>query len=82
MLLAACSSSDSDDSPVATSQNEIHLTTNVTSMPSGTRSMTYDDAGLKSEGSFTCVAYEANTTTPYISTRVTTKIPQSQERGS
>jgi len=68
MLLAACSSSDSDDSPVATSQNEIHLTTNVTSMPSGTRTMTYDDAGLKSEGSFTCVAYEANTTTPYIST--------------
>ena len=67
MLLAACSSSDSDDSPVATSQNEIHLTTNVTSMPSGTRTMTYDDAGLKSEGSFTCVAYEANTTAPYIS---------------
>ena len=68
MLLAACNSSDSDDSPVATSQNEIHLTTNVTSMPSGTRTTTYDDAGLKSEGSFTCVAYEANTTTPYIST--------------
>lgn len=67
MLLAACSSSDSDDSPIATSQNEIHLTTNVTSMPLGTRTTTYDDAGLKSEGSFTCVAYEANTTTPYIS---------------
>ena len=71
MLLAACSSSDSDDSPIATSQNEIHLTTNVTSMPSGTRTTTYDDAGLKSEGSFTCVAYEANTTTPYISPTTT-----------
>jgi len=66
MLLAACSSSDSDDSPAATSQNEIHLTTNVTSMPLGTRTTTYDDAGLKSEGSFTCVAYEANTLTEYI----------------
>ena len=43
MLLAACSSSDSDDSPIATSQNEIHLTTNVTSMPSGTRATTIDN---------------------------------------
>ena len=43
MLLAACSSSDSDDSPAATSQNEIHLTTNVTSMPSGTRATTIDN---------------------------------------
>lgn len=66
MLLAACSSSDSDDSPAATSQNEICLTTNVTSMPSGTRTTTYDDAGLKTEGSFTCVAYQANTKTEYI----------------
>ena len=43
MLLAACSSSDSDDFPAATSQNEIHLTTNVTSMPSGTRATTIDN---------------------------------------
>ena len=43
MLLAACNSSDSDDSPVATSQNEIRITTNVTSMPSGTRATTIDD---------------------------------------
>ncbi len=43
MLLAACNSSDSDDSPIATSQNEIHLTTNVTSMPSGTRATTIND---------------------------------------
>ena len=43
MLLAACNSSDSDDSPVATSQNEIHLTTNVTSMPSATRATTIDN---------------------------------------
>ena len=43
MLLAACSGSDSDDSPIATSQNEIHLTTNVTSMPLGTRATTIDD---------------------------------------
>ena len=43
MLLAACSSSDSDDSPIATSQNEICLTTNVTSMPSGTRATTIDN---------------------------------------
>lgn len=43
MLLAACSSSDSDDSPAATSQNEICLTTNVTSMPSGTRATTIDN---------------------------------------
>lgn len=42
-LLAACSSSDSDDSPVATSQNEIRITTNVTSMPSGTRARTIDN---------------------------------------
>ena len=43
MLLAACNSSDSDDSPVATSQNEIRITTNVTSMPSGTRATTIDN---------------------------------------
>ena len=43
MLLAACSSSDSDDSPAAISQNEICLTTNVTSMPSGTRATTIDN---------------------------------------
>ena len=43
MLLAACNSSDSDDSPAATSQNEIRITTNVTSMPSGTRATTIND---------------------------------------
>ena len=47
MLLAACSSSDSDDSPVATSQNEIRITTNVTSMPSGTRATTIDNNTLQ-----------------------------------
>lgn len=67
MLLAACSSSDSDDSPIATSQNEIHLTTNVTSMPSGTRATTYENVtDLQTEAHFTCVAYQANTTTEYI----------------
>ena len=66
MLLAACSSSDSDDSPVATSQNEICLTTNVTSMPSGTRVTTIDNNTALRSYNLKIDAYYHDTETKFL----------------
>lgn len=66
MLLAACSSSDSDDSPVVTSQNEIHLTTNVTSMPSGTRATTIDNTSALQDYDLKIDAYYHGTKTKFL----------------
>ena len=66
MLLAACSSSDSDDSPAATSQNEIHLTTNVTSMPSGTRATTIDNTSALQGYDLKIDAYYHGTDTKFL----------------
>ena len=66
MLLAACSSSDSDDSPAATSQNEIHLTTNVTSMPSGTRATTINSTSALHGYDLKIDAYYHDTETKFL----------------
>lgn len=66
MLLAACSSSDSDDSPAATSQNEICLTTNVTSMPSGTRATTIDNTSALRSYNLKIDAYYHGTETKFL----------------
>lgn len=77
-LLAGCSGSEDDDTPEADSQ-EIRLDASVWKVVEGTRAKaparsltratTFDnDAALKEEAHFTCVAYNANTTTAYIPT--------------
>ena len=66
MLLAACSSSDSDDSPIVTSQNEICLTTNVNSMPSGTRATTIDNNNALQDYDLKIDAYFNGTVTKYL----------------
>ena len=66
MLLAACSSSDSDDSPAATSQNEICLTTNVTSMPSGTRATTINSTSALHGYDLKIDAYYHDTDTKFL----------------
>ena len=65
-LLAACNSSDSDDSPVATSQNEIRITTNVTSMPSGTRATTIDNNNALQDYDLKIDAYFNGTETKFL----------------
>lgn len=66
-LLAACSSSDSDDTPVVTSQNEIRITTNVTSMPSGTRATTIN-SNTELQGCYLRIdAYHHDTDVNYLS---------------
>ena len=69
MLLAACSSSDSDDSPVATSQNEICLTTNVTSMPSGTRATTINSKSALRDYYLKIDAYYHDTDTKFLDSK-------------
>lgn len=68
LLLAGCSSDDGGSGDTS----KILLRTGVTEVTEGTRASTYDVvADLEAEGSFTCAAYEAGTTTPFISpTRV------------
>lgn len=64
-LLAGCSGDDFNGNGNE-SGNEITFTTNVSSVPAG-RATTFDNVtALQTEGSFTCEAYEANTTTPFI----------------
>ena len=65
-LLAACSP---EEPPQPEAQDEICLNTDVQKMiqRAPSRAMTYDNGtALQTEGSFTCVAYNANTTTAYI----------------
>lgn len=63
ILLAGCSGDDSFNGNE--SGNAIAFNTNVNGFFS--KASTYDnDAALKTEGRFTCIAYNATTTTPYI----------------
>ena len=72
-LLAACGGSDSgndvlEGGQIAAPRSEIRVTSNVNRILEGTRATTYNDAeALQTEAHFTCMAYEANTTTTYIS---------------
>ena len=69
-LLAGCSDSDDNDKPTDedTPQQEIHLDADIWQVMEGTRTTTYDNAtALRTEGSFTCAVYQANTTTAYVS---------------
>lgn len=64
-LLTACSN-DNESTP---EQSEIRLKSDVWKMMEGTRATTFDEVeDLQAEAHFTCVAYEAGTLTPYIST--------------
>lgn len=66
-LLAGCAGSDENEIPGADRQ-PILLNAGIQQMTEGTRATTFDNAtALQTEGSFTCVAYNANTTTEYIS---------------
>ena len=73
VLLAACNGSDdvSDlpDGSGSAKADEIRLNADVWHVMEGTRTTTYDNvASLRTEGSFTCTAYNAGTLTSYIST--------------
>lgn len=46
--------------------NEITFTTNISNIPTGKASLYNSTSDLQTEGSFTCTAYNATTTTPYI----------------
>ena len=69
-LLTACSTDDADSQQSEEGrQEEILLKTDVRQVMEGTRAATFDNkAGLQTEAQFTCVAYQANTTTVYIPT--------------
>ena len=65
-LLAGCSGDDTSDA--GTEATEIRFNADVWRVMEGSRATTYDNAAaLQSEGSFTCSAYVAEGTTPYIS---------------
>ena len=68
VMLAACSNSDStDDITDASPQNEIRLKADVWHVMPGTRATTFDNpTALQNEGSFTCYAYNGETTTTFI----------------
>ena len=77
VVLVGCGGSDiiDDDNnadapePLATSKEEIRITSNVYRILEGTRTTTFDNVtALQTEGSFTCMAYEAGTLTSYITT--------------
>jgi len=65
-LLAGCSGDDfNENGNVNGNSNSITFNTNVSNFVS--KAATYDDAeALQTEGSFTCTAYNATTTTTYI----------------
>lgn len=66
-LLAGCAGSDENEIPGADRQ-PILLNAGIQQITEGTRATTFDNAtALQTERSFTCVAYNANTTTEYIS---------------
>lgn len=66
--MAACSSDDASNAPTPTNDKaEIAFTTATTTWHDATRATTYDNtAALQAEASFTCAAYDAGTTTAYI----------------
>ena len=65
-LLAGCSGDDfNGGGPVSSKSNSITFNTNVNGFFSKASTYNSND-DLKTEGSFTCAAYNATTTTPYI----------------
>lgn len=63
-LFSGCSADDSTPSEAA---NEIRFNADVWRVMEGTRATTYDNqTDLQTESSFTCAVYNANSTTPYI----------------
>lgn len=68
ILMAACSSDDSRDTPTPTNDKaEIAFTTATTTWHDATRATTYDNTTSEATlASFTCAAYNAGTTTAYI----------------
>ena len=65
-MFSACSSDDTNTTPANTPDSEIRFNPSVWQMMEGTRATFYTDAQLQSEG-FMCAAYNAGTTTEYIS---------------
>ena len=66
-LLAGCSGDDfNENANVNSDGNEITFTTNISNIPTGKASLYNSTSDLQTEGSFTCIAYNATTTTPYI----------------
>ena len=65
-MFSACSSDDTNATPATTPDSEIRFDVGVWNMLEGTRATFYDNDLLKSEG-FMCTAYNAGTTTKYIS---------------
>lgn len=65
-LLAACSDDiDNGTSNGNGNNNEITFTTNVNSVLTGKAATFDNNEALKTEGNFTCTAYNAETTTPF-----------------
>ena len=72
-LLAGCAGdSPSDIAPTPSADNtEIKVNANVWQMMEGTRATTFDSpTAIQQEGSFTCTAYDAGTTTPNTTSNV------------
>ena len=65
-MFSACSSDDTNATPATTPDSEIRFDVGVWNMLEGTRATFYDNDLLKSEG-FTCIVYNAEDVTEYIS---------------
>lgn len=68
LLAAGCSSDDTENKQGSDiSDKDIHINVDVWRMMKGTRATTFDNAtALQTEGSFTCYAYNGETTTAFI----------------
>lgn len=68
LSLAGCSDDFDnviENANVNSDGNEITFTTNISNIPTGKASLYNSTSDLQTEGSFTCIAYNATTTTPY-----------------
>ncbi|MBR1840373.1 MAG: fimbrillin family protein [Prevotella sp.] len=71
-ILSLVGCSDDFDNGNGNDGNEITFTTNISNIPTGKASLYNSTSDLQTEGSFTCIAYNATTTTPYFdATKVT-----------
>lgn len=64
-ILSLVGCSDDFDNGNGNDGNEITFTTNISNIPTGKASLYNSTSDLQTEGSFTCIAYNATTTTPY-----------------
>lgn len=65
-VFSACSNDDTTPTPNNAPDSEIHFTPEVWKMLEGTRATFYDTGTPLTSGSFTCYAFNANSTTAYI----------------